>query len=455
MFINRKSEISLFETLYVEGKPKLILLYGKRRIGKTELLNEFARSHRALYIVARQETYEGQLKKMSAEIAEFFDDDVLKYSPFQNYDALFIYLAQKEVPILFDEFPYLVEANKAVPSILQEYWDRYFSKKKTFLVLCGSSIAMMESLLGYKSPLYGRRTEQILLEPLKFREACEFFPNLKPEDKILIYAILGGTPAYLLEFDYERPLLENIKDRILQKNTFLYQDTMFVLQQELTEPRVYYSIINSIAKGNTKLSNIINDTGLEKGVITKYLSVLRELQIIERRIPITEKKPESSKKGIYLLKDNYFKFWFRFIFENNEYIEQDKQNKLIEDKIKPLLNNFVGFAYEEIALDYVKNVPNFSDYIFGRWWDKEEEIDIVGLDISRDRIILGEVKWRDLSEKDARQVLNRLIEKSINVKWGNNPEKKYLLVGKKIEGRKRLIEDGYLVIELVDIIEQL
>jgi uncharacterized protein len=454
MFLNRKAHISLFERLYVEGKPKLILLYGKRRIGKTELLNEFARSHRALYIVARQETYEGQLKKMSAEIAEFFDDDVLKHSPFQNYDALFIYLAQKEIPILLDEFPYLVEANRALPSILQEYWDRYFSKKKTFLVLCGSSITMMESLLGYKSPLYGRRTEQILLEPLKFREACEFFPKLKPEDKILTYAVLGGTPAYLLEFDYEKPLLENIRDRILQKNTFLYQDTMFVLQQELTEPRVYYSIINSIAKGNTKLGNIINDTGLEKGMITKYLSVLRELQIIERRIPVTEKNPESSKKGIYLLKDNYFKFWFRFIFENNEYIEQDRQEKLIEDKIKPLLNNFVGFAYEEIALEYLKTDPQFSDYIFGRWWDKEEEIDILGLDNSRNRIIFGEVKWRDLSERDARQVLNRLVEKSVNVKWGNSPEKKYLLIGKKIGGKKRLTEDGYLVMELVDLIEQ-
>ncbi len=454
MFLNRKAHVSLFERLYVEGKPKLILLYGKRRIGKTELLNEFARSHRALYIVARQETYEGQLKKMSAEIAKFFDDDVLKHSPFQNYDALFIYLAQKEIPILLDEFPYLVEANRALPSILQEYWDRYFSKKKTFLVLCGSSITMMESLLGYKSPLYGRRTEQILLEPLKFREACEFFPKLKPEDKILTYAVLGGTPAYLLEFDYEKPLLENIRDRILQKNTFLYQDTMFVLQQELTEPRVYYSIINSIAKGNTKLGNIINDTGLEKGTITKYLSVLRELQIIERRIPVTEKNPESSKKGIYLLKDNYFKFWFRFIFENNEYIEQDRQEKLIEDKIKPLLNNFVGFAYEEIALEYLKTDPQFSDYIFGRWWDKEEEIDILGLDNSRNRIIFGEVKWRDLSEKDARQVLNRLVEKSINVKWGNSPEKKYLLIGKKVGGKKRLTEDGYLVMELVDLIEQ-
>jgi AAA+ ATPase superfamily predicted ATPase len=454
MFLNRKAEVSLIERLYVEGKPKLILLYGKRRIGKTELLNEFTRSHRALYIVARQETYEGQLKKMSAEIAEFFDDDVLKHSPFQNYDALFIYLAQKEIPILIDEFPYLVEANRALPSILQEYWDRYFSKKKTFLVLCGSSITMMESLLGYKSPLYGRRTEQILLEPLKFREACEFFPKLKPEDKILTYAVLGGTPAYLLEFDYEKPLLENIRGRILQKNTYLYQDTMFVLQQELTEPRVYYSIINSIAKGNTKLGNIINDTGLEKGTITKYLSVLRELQIIERRIPVTEKNPDSSKKGIYLLKDNYFKFWFRFVFENNKYIEQDRQEKLIEDKIKPLLNNFVGFAYEEIALEYLKIDPQFSDYIFGRWWNKEEEIDILGLDNSRNRIIFGEVKWRDLSEKDARQVLNRLVEKSVNVKWGNIPEKKFLLIGKKVGGKKRLTEDGYLVMELVDLIEQ-
>ncbi|AKB34556.1 putative ATPase (AAA+ superfamily) [Methanosarcina siciliae HI350] len=462
MFLNRKAELSLLENLHAEDKPKLILLYGKRRVGKTELLNEFAHMHRALYLVARQEAYEGQLKKMSSEIAEFFDDDVLRHSPFQNYDALFIYLAQKETPVLFDEFPYLVEANRALPSILQEYWDRYFSKKKTFLVLCGSSIAMMESLLGYKSPLYGRRTEQILLEPLKFREACEFFPQLGPEDKVLTYAVLGGTPAYLLEFDYGKPILENIRGRILKKNTFLYQDTMFVLQQELSEPRVYYSIINSVAKGNTRLGEIMNDTGLEKSKITKYLSVLKELHIIERRVPVTEKSPESSKKGIYLLKDNYFKFWFRFVFENVEYIEQGRQEKLIGDKISPVLNNFAGFAYEEIVLEYLKSSPGFSDYIFGRWWDKEEEIDVVGLDSSQNRIIFGEVKWKALTEKEARQTLNRLVEKSVDVKWGENlesgeiqggPEKKYLLVGKKVGGKKRLLEDGYLVLELDDLVE--
>jgi AAA+ ATPase superfamily predicted ATPase len=460
MFFNRKAELSLLEKLYTEGKPKLILLYGKRRIGKTELLNEFARRHKALYLIARQEAYEGQLKKMSSEIAEFFGDDVLRYSPFQNYDALFIYLAQKETPILLDEFPYLVEANKALPSILQEYWDRYFSKKNTFLVLCGSSIAMMESLLGYRSPLYGRRTEQILLEPLKFREACEFFPQLKPEDKVSTYAVLGGTPAYLLDFDYKKPLLDNIKDRILQKNTFLSQDTMFVLQQELTEPRIYYSIINSISKGNTRLGEIMNDTGLEKSTITKYLSVLRGIHIIERRIPVTERSPESSKKGVYFLRDNYFKFWFRFVFENKEYTEQGKQEKLMEDKIKPVLNSFVGSAYEEIVLEYLKTNPEFSNYVFGRWWDKEKEIDVVGLDSSQNRIIFGEVKWKDLAEKEARQILNKLIEKSVNVKWGEedtshgSPEKRYLIIGKKIEGKKRLLGDGYLVLELADLIER-
>jgi uncharacterized protein len=274
---------------------------------------------------------------------------------------------------------------------------------------------------------------------------------------VLTYAVLGGTPAYLLEFDYKKSLLENIKDRILKKNTFLYQDTMFVLQQELTEPRVYYSIINSIAKGNSRLGDIMNDTGLEKGKITKYLSVLRDIHIIERRIPITEKRPESSKKGIYLLKDNYFKFWFHFVFENNEYIEQDRQEKLIEDKIRPVLNNFVGFAFEEIALEYLKGSPGFSNYIFGRWWDKKEEIDVVGLDRSQNRIIFGEIKWKDLSEKDARQVLNRLVEKSVEVKWGEReksdeiPEKRYLLVGKKVGGKKRLLEDGYQILELDDL----
>ena len=453
MFKNRKEEMKLLESLCREKKPKLVLMYGKRRVGKTEILNEFAKRHKALYLVARQESEKDQLKKISSEIAEFFSDPVIKKSPFQNYDALFLYLAPKETPILFDEFPYLVESNNALPSILQEHWDKYFSKKKSFIMLCGSSIRMMESLLGYKSPLYGRRTEQMLINPLLFKDACQFFPKkLSKERKVIFYGTLGGTPAYLLEFDYNKTLKENLMEKALQKNKFLYQDIMFVIREELNEPRNYYSIIQSIAKGNTKAGNIVNDTGLEKGKVAKYLGVLADIQLVERRVPITEKNQAKSRKGIYLLKDNYFRFWFRFIFGNVDYVEQNKQNKLYKEKIAPMMNSFIGFTFEEIALDWLKNEERFKDYIFGRWWDKGEEIDAVGIDKGGNKIIFGEVKWKNLSYRQAVEIINKLKMKSQKVFWGENPERRFILVAKKIEKKKDLLKQGYFVFDLNDII---
>ncbi len=444
MFINRVREIKLIETLFKERKPKLIILYGRRRVGKTELLNEFAKKHKALYLVARQESERDQLLKLSQDIANFYNDKVLRLNPFRNYDSLFTYLTQKETPIIFDEFPYLVESNKALPSILQEYWDKQFSKKHSFIVLCGSSITMMESLLGYKSPLYGRRTEQILLEPLPFKDACQFFDGLRAEQKVINYAVLGGTPAYLLEFDHSKPLLTNIKDKILQRNKFLYQDVLFVIQQELNEPSIYYSIIKSIAKGNTKLGNIINDTGLEKSKISKYLSVLQDLRLIERQVPITEKNPEKSRNGIYVLKDNYFRFWFEFIFENSRYIEQNKQDQLIRI-IKQGLNTFIGRAYEQIAMDWAKE--KFRNYLIGRWWSRTDEIDIVGID--GPKMLFGEVKWKDLNEKQARQILAGLKEKAEELHKG---KQHLIIIAKTIKGKQALTKDGYYAFDLNDIL---
>ena len=451
MFTNRINELKLLQSLYREKKPKLVILYGKRRVGKTALLLEFAAKHKALYLVARQESVKDQLRKISEEAAAFFQDVVLKSNPFQNYDALFRYLQSKDSPVFFDEFPFLVESHPALPSILQEHWDHYFSKKNSFIVLCGSSIRMMESLLGYTSPLYGRRTEQILLEPLLFKDTRFFFPSLKPEQQVEAYAVLGGTPAYLLEFDYSQSLFINIQEKILQKNKFLYQDVMFVIQQELNEPRTYYSLIKSIAKGNTKLGNIVNDTGLEKEKVTKYLSVLQQLQLIERRIPITEKHPEKFRKGIYVLRDQYFKFWFRFIFENTQYIEQNKPDLLLTEKITPELNQFIGQAYEEIALQWVKQHLPFHHYLFGRWWDRTQEIDIIGLDQKNARIIFGEVKWRSLSEKEARQVLAQLQQKSESVAWEEKASKTFMLIGKEIDGKVNLRKEGYEIFDLKDI----
>lgn len=453
MFRDRKKEMGMLEELRKESSAKLIIIYGRRRVGKTELLNEFCRRHKALYLLARREPEREQLKKFSEEISEFFNDEVLKLNPFVNYDALFAYLAQKDTPLLFDEFPYLIEGNKGLPSILQEYWDKAFSRKNAFIILCGSSIAMMVSLMGHKSPLYGRRTNQLLLEPLEFREAREFFPNLSPEEQVKAYAILGGTPAYLLAFDYKKPLIANIKENALNKTRFLYNDTMFVIQQELNEPSTYYAIIKSIAKGNTKMGNIANDTGIEKGKISKYLAVLKSLQLIERTVPITEKNKEKSRKGIYLLKDNYFKFWFRFVFGNDDYIEQERQDKLLAEKIIPELAAFVGKAYESIALKWAAGQSRFKNYLFGRWWDKGEEIDIVGIDKQENSILLGEVKWKPLAKKEALGILAALKEKAERIKWGNAPKKRFMLIAKKINGKGELAKEGHIAVELGDIVK--
>lgn len=450
MLINRIEELDFLEELRIEKKPKLLIVCGRRRVGKTALLTKLAEKHDMLYLLARQESLKDQLKKISSETANFLNDDFLKLNPFQNYDAMFSYLNKKEVPVIFDEFPFLVESNSSLPSILQEHWDKYFNKKQTFIILCGSSIRMMESLLGYKSPLYGRRTEQLFVNPLKFKDACLFFPKLNAEEKVSVYAILGGIPAYVLEFDQTKTVTENIKEKILQKNKFLYQDVEFVLKEELNEPRTYYSILKSIANGNTKIGNIMNDTGLEKGTITKYLSILQSIHLIERRITITEKNPEKSRKGIYLLKDNYFKFWFKFIFPNKEYIEQERQDKLLKEIIEPQLNSFIGTVFEDVAMQWIKEQKQYNNYLFGRWWDKNEEIDILGIDKPHNKIIACEVKWSELNKKDVIKEIEKLKEKT--QKFNNDMEIKHALIAKSITNKEQLRKEGYLTFDLKDMV---
>ncbi|MFW5846857.1 MAG: ATP-binding protein [Nanoarchaeota archaeon] len=413
-FKNRVNELKILDELYEQKKSKLIVLYGRRRVGKTELLKEFLKKHKGLYILARQESEAEQLKKVSSQIAEYFNDEVLKLNPFANWDSLFVYLANKpRIPIVFDEFPYIVQSTKKITSILQDYWDNYFSKKNAFIVLCGSSITMMEKLLHKTSPIYGRRTEQILLEPLKFQDACLFFPGKTSfKDRVLYYSILGGMPAYLLEFDFNKSLKENIKENISRKNKFLYQDVLFTLREELNEPRNYFSILYSIAKGNTKQGQIVNDTGLEKSFVNKYLGVLIDLQLVERRVPITEKNYAKSRNGIYLLKDNFFKFWFKFIFENQEYVEQEKQEKLLDEKILPNLKGFAGNVFEEVALSEMIRSKKYDNYLFGRWWDKNSEADIVGIDNFNKKLLIGEVKFKKLNKTEINSIKNSLLEKS-------------------------------------------
>lgn len=422
MFINRKDELVFLEKLYKSERSQFLILYGRRRIGKTELLKYFGRDKKHLYFFADLSLEKEQIRQFTEKIYNLKGEDFLKGNPFSSWESLFNYLfdhlAEEYPLIIIDEFPYLCFSNKALPSILQKVWDEKGKKRKVFIILCGSYMSFMEKeTLSSKSPLYGRRTGQILLDSFKFRDIKEFFPGYGPEDLVTLYSVLGGTPAYLEIFDKSRTIEENIKEEILYKNSFLYKEPRFLLMEELREPSIYFAILKAVAAGKTVLNQIFQDTGLESiNKANKYLSVLRDLKIIKREVPVTEKQPHKSRKGIYLLQDSFFRFWFRFIYPNQIYIEEGEIDYLWEKKIEPYLQEFAAFNFEEVCRQKLLELNKRGELPFkaekiGRWWDGKKEIDIVALN-EEGHCLFCECKWsvkkvglsiyRDLQEKSRR-----------------------------------------------------
>lgn len=413
MFLDRERELENLKRLARSGRAEFLLLYGRRRVGKSELLDRFIREQGGIRLLAREEAETLQLGRFSGMMAERFQDPLLGKNPLTNWDAFLTYLGEKarrRMIVALDEFPYLVQENKALPSILQAHWDESLRKTRIFLILCGSSIGMMEGLMGARSPLYGRRTGQLLLSPFSFRDALAWFVGLR--EAVEGYAVFGGTPAYLVEWERKKSLWTNIRGKVLSSDRFLCRDPEFLLREEVREPRWYFSILQSIAKGNTRVGQIMNDTGLEKGVVGKYLGVLCDLHIVEREVPVTE-KPDKSRRGIYRVADNYFRFWFRFVFPHLEMVEQGRRDWLVRRVIRPRLNEFVGPVFERVArealleMDRSRKLPIRLVKI-GRWWEKEYEIDLVG--IGEKAHLFCEVKWSD--RVDGVRVLRGLREKA-------------------------------------------
>jgi len=433
MFLNRQKELEALRSRFRSERPEFAIIYGRRRVGKSELIEHFLTGRPGVRLLAREEAEGLQIKRFSESLANYFKDEVIRKNPLTNWDALFTYIAErakKRFILAIDEFPYLVTENKAIPSILQDFWDTKLRHTKIFLILCGSSIGMMEGLLGGRSPLYGRRTAQILVSPFSFMDAYGWL-NTDIQRAVQAFCIFGGTPAYLLEFDKKASLWDNIRQKILRKDAFLYKDAEFILREELTEPRYYFSILSSIAKGKTRLSEIINDTGLDKGIVGKYLSVLSELQLIERLVPVTERRPEKSRKGIYRLRDNFFRFWFRYVWPHLEYVETDQQGYLLDRIIKPTFDNFVGQSFEDIMATFLmelsrqKMLPAHFTKI-GRWWDRGKEIDLIALNEETYQALFCEVKWRERVNAEA--LLKKLRENAMHVDWHTTKRKEYYCI---------------------------
>ena len=442
-FINREIELKALRDKWAKGSSQLIIVYGKRRVGKTELIKQFIKGKEAVYFLADKRTSLEQLRELGQIIGDMFNDDMLKSRGFENWLEVFKYIKKhKKGKFIFaiDEYPYLVEADKSISSVFQKGWDESLKGAGIFLILSGSSIGMMESeALTYRAPLYGRRTGQILIKPLLFKEARQFFPKKDFDECLSIYTITGGIPAYILQWDPALSVDNNIKEKIFLYTEFLHNEVEFILKEEFREPKNYLSILRAISWGKRKFGEIVNETGLEKSFLTKYLMTLERLQIIEREVSVTEDMPQKSRKGLYTITDNFFRFWFQYVFPYKSDLEIQRYDEVLR-KMRESFKMLEGWTYETICRQMVHN---FRDELFtfervGKWWEDEKEIDVVALNSQTKDILFGEAKW---SEKQVgTNIYGELKEKALYVNWKKGSRKERYILFSKSGFTKDMVE---------------
>lgn len=402
MFIGREREVAALDRLYESNKFEFAVIYGRRRVGKTALINHFIDNKEAIYFMGVESNEKQNLENFSKSIIEY-SSGIEAETSFLSFQAALEYvfkLAEKKRFILaIDEYPYVARSSKSLASTLQLLIDKYKDTSKLMLILCGSSMSYMEDeVLAYKSPLYGRRTAQMKIFPFSFDEACRYLKNYSDEDKALAYGIVGGTPQYLLQMDDRLSIEDNIKNTYLNPISFLYEEPTNLLKQEVREPAIYMAIITAIAVGASRMSDISNKVGEDSNICANYLKSLINLGIVKKETPYGEK---TSRKSIYSIEDNMFRFWYRFVPNNNSVIMRGAAD-IVYRRIEPQLSEYMGAVFEEICKQYLWNLllngnspVEFSE--LGRWWGndpiekKQTEIDIMG-EQDKKTALFGECK---------------------------------------------------------------
>ncbi len=415
-FYCREEELRKLNGRYEGGEFECVVIYGRRRVGKTALIGEFCKDKPTIFFSALNTTGPENLEHLSRAIMDYEGGDA--HAPlFRSYDdacAEITKLAKdRRIVFVIDEYPYLAKSQPVFSAMLQHLIDHKWSRSKLFLILCGSSMSFMENqVLGSESPLYGRRTAQFKIQPLNYRETAVFHPSLPPADNALIYGVTGGVPHYINKLDAKRNVDAALVANFFDRSCYLYEEPANLLKQELREPAVYNAIIKAIAEGASRLNEIVTKVGETSGTCTNYLQTLMELGIVRKETPITEKP---GRKTVYLLQDSFFRFWYRFVPSNVGLIDSGRIEAFYPKTIKPFLSDFMGLTFEKICqeylLRYAKNLPIDIREI-GQWWGtdakrrKEVQIDIVATPVEGDTFIIGSCKYRN--EKVGLDELERL-----------------------------------------------
>lgn len=411
VFVGRDNELDAMNNLYAQKRFQMVVLYGRRRVGKTTLISKFIEDKPAIFYTAQEASDSINLAAFSRKTYRFFGIPETVGS-FRSWDDAFAFLSEKaqtrQFVLAFDEFPYAAHENRGLGSILQNRIDHGLKETKLYLILCGSQVGFMESeVLGYRSPLFGRRTSQIKLEGFDYYDAAKMLEPFNIEDKIKIYSCIGGTPHYLAQVNPDETFEENIKRLFFDISGYLYSEPMMLLQQELREPATYNSIISAIAAGDNRPGEIGSRLGEESSKVVKYLQTLIDLQIIRKDYPFGE-DPGSSRKGVYRIADFFYHFWYRFVFPHKPEIETGSGHVVADNEVfGEQLSTYVGKPpFEAVCLQYLNRLNRIGRLPFpatshGTWWGndpktkQQADFDIVMANKSTGKIILGECKWKN------------------------------------------------------------
>ena len=420
MFIGRERDLAALNRLHISGKFEFAVIYGRRRVGKTALISEFIKDKKAIYFMGVESNEKQNLENFSKNIIEY-GSGILADTSFASFQAALEYVFKlgetQRLILAIDEYPYVARASQSLASTLQLLIDKHKDSSQLMLILCGSSMSYMEDhVLAYKAPLYGRRTAQMKILPFDFEDTCRYFKKFSDEDKALLYGMVGGTPQYLLQINDNLTVEDNIKNTFLNPTSSLFEEPENLLKQEVREPALYNAMITAIATGASRLAEISTKVGETTAVCSTYLKNLIGLGLVQKETPYGEK---TSRKSIYCIDDNLFRFWYRFVPENNSIIARGAAD-LAYLRIEPHLSEYMGSAFEDICRQYLwklllsgQSPVDFSN--LGRWWGtdpktkSQTEIDIMGI-ADKNTALFGECKWKN--EKVDLGVLETLVARS-------------------------------------------
>lgn len=454
-FINRERELNFLQDMYSKTGG-LVIIYGRRRVGKTELIKKFIEGKKHLYYLADKRGTGINARNMARLAAETFNELPVVV---ENFDDVFKFIAKRsneKFTVVIDEFSYLVEKDDAIPSVFQLIVDEIIRGKEILLILSGSSISMMyHGTLSYKSPLYGRRTGEWKLNPLDFKDAIKFFPEACFEKAVELYAVFGDIPSYLVDLEPSKTIKENVINNILRKGSKLYREPEFLLKEELREPSRYISILEALGS-SAKLSEVASKAGVPAKDMPKYFKVLSELELVRKEVPVTEKKKKNSR---YYINDNLFYFYFKFVNPNISLLEEGREEEVYK-KTELSLQLLFSTAFEDIVRENTAAFLDFQAESTGRWWGHsrkegvriEEEIDVVAVNLTEKKCVFIECKYSNINYKNSMEIIIDLKRKANIVNWYNRQRKEFFgVAAKKIEGKKRLREEGYIAVDFEDL----